>query len=259
MDSAKFRVKLIKFIRLYPLIVVAVLLIAFLLGGFDRRSNSDSEDNLIITLLYLFAAITPLLVIISFMVIGRSSDKQFKQNKGGENTLNYSDAFNLPSVNMHGYKLATITGKSANLTGLTGDTYLADAAAACNLNPNHTPPVAECECGFYAYKNLSEAKFERSVNPGSFVIEVDLYGLGFEYQRGYRAERQVVKKVFLPKRCMRCRVLTPKVFVTTFKLGYGQDFWWQWQARCQICSLSFKSSDKLEINQMASKLKVAIV
>lgn len=252
------KVRLIKFIRLYPLLAIAILLIAYLLGAFSDQNDPIIDQQYLITALYLFIVVVPVAVIIAFLIIGKSSDNLFKQVKSDEIKFANQDPFNLPKVKMGGYKLALLTNRPPEFTGLTGDTYQADAAALCNLNPNHTPPVAQCECGFYAYKDKGEARFEASINPGAFLIAVDLYGVGFEYERGWRSESQVVKALYLPKRCMRCRVLTPKVFVTTFKLGYGTSNWWQWQVRCGICSSSFKSEDKLSFNQLAQQLKVEI-
>jgi hypothetical protein len=154
--------------------------------------------------------------------------------------------------------LALITGRLPTLTGLTGDRYLSDAQAVCKENADHVPPVAECECGFYAYKELADAQFELSINPGAFLLDVDLFGLGFTYKNGFRAETQVVNRLITPSRCMRCRVLPAKVFVTTYRLGYEDTAWWQWQMRCVICSSSFKIEDKLTVEQMAQRLAVKI-
>ena len=159
---------------------------------------------------------------------------------------------------MHGYKIAIITGRSPTLTGLTGDTYLSDATAKCTINKEHVPPVADCECGFYAYSEFAEAKFEGSINPGAFLLDVDLYGVGFKYARGYRAETQVVNELITPSRCQFCRILPAKVFVTTYKLGYDDTSWWQWQIRCVICSSTFKDADKLGVKEMSASLKLLI-
>lgn len=258
MARAAGKQKLIRFIRAYPLIALLVLLIAYFLGAFSDQANPLIARNYLITALYLFVAVVPLAVIIAFLILGKSSDNLFKQAKQDEIKFAHLDPFNSPKVKMAGYKLALLTNRPPVFTGLTGDTYLSDAGAICNLNPDHTPPVAQCECGFYAYKDQGEAKFEASINPGAFLIAVDLYGVGFEYERGWRAESQVVRGLYLPKRCMRCRVLRPKVFVTTYKLGYGASSWWQWQARCGICSSSFKAADKLSFDQVATQLKVAL-
>ncbi|MGA0080114.1 MAG: hypothetical protein ACO3IO_05560 [Candidatus Nanopelagicus sp.] len=252
------RQRLIKWVRRYPVIALSALALAYLLGGFSGNDDGFISQQLIITTLYLFVGVVPLGFIIAFIVVGRLGDLESATNKEKQSNLSYEDAFDLPSQIMHGYKLAMVTGVSPTLTGLTGDTYLSDAQAICKENPEHIPPVAQCECGFYAYKELADAQFELSINPGAFLLDVDLFGLGFTYKNGFRAESQVVNRLITPKRCMRCRVLPAKVFVKSYKLGYEDTAWWQWQIRCVICSSSFKPADKLTVEQMGQHLAVKI-
>ena len=258
MDFAQNRRRLIRLIRIYPLIALGVLTLAYLLGAFSEQEDPLISQNVIITALYLFVGVVPLVFIIGFITVGKASDKAGLKNNKAHSKLNYNHAFDLPSEVMHGYKLAIITGRSPTLTGLTGDTYLSDASAKCSINKEHVPPVADCECGFYAYSDLTEAKFEGSINPGAFLLDVDLYGVGFKYARGYRAETQVVNELITPRRCQFCRILPAKVFVTTYKLGYDDTSWWQWQIRCVICSSTFKDADKLGVKEMSASLKLLI-
>jgi len=258
MSSAQLKQRLVKLVRLYPILALSVLLLAYLLGGFSEKENPLIPQSVIITFLYLFVGLVPLAFIIAFIVVGNKSDKEFSSNQLNQSRLVYENAFDLPTQVMHGYKLAMITGRIPTLTGLTGDIYSSDSSAKCTINSEHVPPVTDCECGFYAYKDLTDAKFELSINPGAFVLDVDLYGIGFTYQRGYRAETQVVNLLTTPKRCMRCRILPPALFVTTYRLGYDDIPWWQWQSRCVICSSSFRAEDKLTVEQMAEKLSLKI-
>lgn len=258
MSAGSNRQRLIKWVRRYPVIALSTLVLAYLLGGFSQNDDGLIPQQIVITALYLFVAVVPLGFIAAFIIVGRLGDIESAANKEKQSKLSYQDAFNLPSQVMHGYKLAMVTGRSPTLTGLTGDTYLSDAQAVCSENPEHIPPVAECECGFYAYKELSDAQFELSINPGAFLLDVDLFGLGFTYKNGFRAESQVVNQLITPRRCMRCRVLPAKVFVTTYRLGFEDTAWWQWQIRCVICSSSFKIEDKLTVEQMAQQLAVKI-
>ena len=258
MDYAQNRRRLIRLIRIYPLIALGVLTLAHLLGAFSEQEDPLISQNVIITALYLFVGVVPLVFIIGFITVGKASDKAGLKNNTAHSKLNYNHAFDLPSEVMHGYKLAIITGRAPTLTGLTGDTYLSDASAKCSINKEHVPPVADCECGFYAYSELTEAQFEGSINPGAFLLDVDLYGVGFKYARGYRAETQVVNELITPSRCQFCRILPAKVFVTTYKLGYDDTSWWQWQIRCVICSSSFKQEDKLGVKEMSARLKLLI-
>jgi hypothetical protein len=251
------RMRLIRLIRIYPLVVLTLLALVYLLGGFSEAADPLIPRSALITLLYLFASVVPILFIISFILIGAAGDKVAKQASSSDK-FTYQSPFDLPSEQMSGYKLALITGRPPTLTGLTGDTYLADASAICSKDINHVPPVAECECGFYAYRDLDEATFELSVNPGAFLLAVELYGVGFKYDRGYRAENQVVTGLKKPGRCQHCRILPGRVFVTSYRLGYDNTSWWQWQFRCLLCSSSHKSADKLTIAQMAKTLSVVI-
>jgi len=258
MGTSTNRQRLIKWVRRYPLIALLVLTLGYLLGGFSEMDNGFIPQQIVINALYLFIALVPLGFIIAFLIVGKLGDLESAANKRKQANFTYQDVFDLPSQIMHGYKLAMVTGRSPTLTGLTGDRYLSDAQAVCEENPEHIPPVAECECGFYAYKELADAQFELSINPGAFLLDVDLFGLGFTYKNGFRAESQVVNRLITPSRCMRCRVLPAKVFVTTYRLGYEDTAWWQWQLRCVICSSSFKIEDKLTIEQMAQRLAVKI-
>ncbi|MBM3699129.1 MAG: hypothetical protein FJW82_04570 [Actinobacteria bacterium] len=249
--------RLIRLIRIYPVVVICLLALVYLLGGFSNQSDQLVPKSALITLLYIFASVVPLLFIIGFIYIGAAGNKVAKQSSNSK-SFNYQSVFDLPNEQMSGYKLALITGRNPILTGLTGDTYLADASASCSKDVNHVPPVVDCECGFYAYRDLDEAAFELTINPGSFLLAVDLYGVGFKYDRGYRAESQVVRGLKKPSRCQHCRILPGKVFVANYRMGYDDSTWWQWQFRCLVCSNSHKAQDKLSITQMEKALTVVI-
>ena len=126
------------------------------------------------------------------------------QNLKDLENLSEEDPFNLDHEEMSGYKIVSLTGEVPTFTGVTGDTYKNDANAICKEFPDHVPPVVGCECGFYAFKNLRDAQFELSLYPGVFLIDVDLFGIGFSHRYGYRAESQRVNSLEFPKRCMRC-------------------------------------------------------
>jgi len=250
---------LIKLLRFYPPSALGLLAIAYSLGGFTHQTNPIFPQNEVLTALSIFMVTIPLLVILGFMLVSILSDRELKQNAAKRNKFAYEDAFELPSQIMSGYKLALITGREPTLTGLTGDTYKADDSASCVSNPEHVPPVIDCECGFYVFKDVKEAKFELSINPGVFLIDVDLFGVGFEYERGYRAESQVVNHLTTSRRCMRCKTFRPTVFVATYKIGYTDQTWWQWGLRCGLCSYTFKEKDLLTIKQMSELLGVEII
>jgi hypothetical protein len=256
MNPAQKRQKLIRAVRLYPVITLALLALVYLSGGFNESSDSAIPRELVMTGLILYSFLAPLLFIIGFVVVGSANDREHQGLSGNQPQLRYADPFDLPQEKMQGYKLAVITEREPTFRGLTGDSYAADDNAVCEKFPDHTPPVSSCECGFYAYRNLADAKFEISLNPGAFLLEVDLYGVGFRYEGGYRAETQVVNRIILPNRCMRCRIFSPTVFVISSRMGYQNYSWMQWQVRCNLCTMSFKDKDKLSFEEMYKKLAI---
>jgi len=256
MSPAEKRQKLIRAVRWYPVITLVVLALGYLAGGFSETADPLIPRNLVVAALSLYIVLAPAFYIVGFILVGSASDRERQGLTDNQQRLTYSDPFDLPLEKMQGYKLALITEREPTLRGLTGDNYKADDSAVCEKFPDHTPPVASCECGFYAYRRISDAIFERSLNPGAFLLAVDLYGIGFRYENGYRAETQVVNKIIMPKRCMRCRILSPTVFVVSYRMGYQNYSWMQWQIRCSICSLTFKDKDKLSIPDMYRRLKI---
>ena len=258
MSPAEKRQKLIRAVRWYPVITLVVLALGYLAGGFSETADPLIPRNLVVAALSFYIVLAPAFYIVGFILVGSASDRERQGLTDNQQRLSYSDPFDLPLEKMQGYKLALITEREPTLRGLTGDNYKADDSAVCEKFPDHTPPVASCECGFYAYRRISDAIFERSLNPGAFLLAVDLYGIGFRYENGYRAETQVVNEIIMPKRCMRCRILSPTVFVVSYRMGYQDYSWMQWQIRCSICSLTFKDKDKLSIPDMYRRLKIPI-
>ena len=258
-NPARATQQVVKLIRIYPIITAVVLGITYQLGAFTDKPNPPVPRELLLNFLYLYVGVIPLIFIAVFIFIGNASDKESRIRSSENRQFSVVDAFNLPNEKMHGYKLALLTGHVPTLTGLTGDLYQSDDQAICTTNPDHVPPIAECECGFYAYKELRDAKFERSINPFTYLLDVDLYGIGFEYERGYRAETQVVNELITQPRCMRCKIFPTKVFVSSFRLGFQGPGSREWQLRCQFCSRGVAAEDKLSIAEMQALLKVPII
>lgn len=246
-------------LKLYPLALGLLLLGGYLLGAFSDQSNPLLAKDTFYTILTITSVIVPLGAMLAFFLIGRASDREYLKNTKNQENFTFEDPFALPDEQMHGYKLARIVGREPTFMGLTGDLYLADASAHCGLDPDHVPPVKGCQCGFHAFKDLGEAVFERSINRSAFLFDVDLYGLGFIYQRGYRAETQVINHMIAPKRCMLCKILPVKRFVAKYEFSsLGPDMW-QWQLRCSVCSSVTKPENRLSIDHMAAKLKIKII
>lgn len=255
--AVDFERKLIQLIRVFPLATAIALLIAYLLGGFSDRSDPWIARETVVLFLKIFIGVIPAAFVTSFILADWLKRREGKRNKAAQGKFAFTDAFSLPTQIMHGYKLAFITGRSPTFTGLTGDHYSADDVATCTANPEHIPPVMNCDCGFYAFKELRDAKFELSINPGAFLIDVDLFGVGFEYGRGFKAESQLVNSLKIPKRCMRCKVFAPVQFVTSYKMGYNSFAYLKWEVRCRMCSATFKEKDILQFAQMREQLGIS--
>lgn len=258
LNPADKKKALIYAVRVSPFLTLLIVGVAYLLGAFDEGETLFFSKDLILTFLAFYSVLLPGFFIVAFILVGRAVDKEQSQLGNSQGRLAYDDAFSLPREDMHGYKIALITERLPVLTGLTGDKYSSDDSAKCSEFPEHVPPVASCQCGFHAFSNLSDARLELSIRPGAFLLDVDLYGIGFIYDRGFRAEIQVVNKLITPKRCMRCRIFAPTGFVVVYQLGIYNHSWMQWEMRCDLCSWTFKEKDKLSIDGMQERLKVRI-
>lgn len=258
MDSASVERKLGRTLRVMPVVVLALLGLSIVTGGFSNSSEPSAIKNFSHFLFTMFIAVGPVIFIAVLLLIEHLRKVTDRNSTKHSNKLVYADAFDLPSQEMHGYKIAFITDRPPTFTGLTGDRYTRDEVAKCSLNTEHVPPVAGCECGFYAYNDIRRARHELSINPGAFLIDVDLFGIGFTYTRGFKAESQLVNFLTLPKRCMRCKTLPSKKFVANYKINYSSFAYWQWELRCNICSYSFKTQDCMSIEQMSQALSTPL-
>ncbi len=258
MDVKRAKQGFIKFIRIYPFIAVGLLVLAYLVGGFSQTTKPLVPRVIVMGLFYVLIGVIPVIITIIFVVIGLSEDRSRARNLKNPNNFGQEDPFNLAHEEMCGFKVVGLSGENPTFTGITGDTYKKDDSAICKQFPEHVPPANGCECGFYAFKKRSDAQFELSIHPGLFLIEVDLFGIGFSHKHGYRAESQRVNSLILAKRCMRCKILPPRVFVRSYRIGYGNNTWWQWSARCLVCAKNVKAADRLTIEQMSSQLQVII-
>jgi len=258
MDLKRIKQEFIRLIRIYPLIAVGMLILIYILGGFNQKSNPLIPREILTALLYGLVGVIPTLAIFMFIGLSVSEDRARTRNLKNLNALPEEDAFDLAHEKMCGFKVVALTGQFPTFTGITGNTYTKDENAVCQNFPDHIPPASGCECGFYAFKNLRDAQFELSIHPGLFLIQVDLFGIGFSHKYGYRAESQRVNSLKFPKRCMCCKVLPARVFVKTYKVGYGATAWWQWSVRCSVCAKVVKDEDKITTKQMGQQLQVMI-
>ncbi|MEY3672946.1 MAG: hypothetical protein RI904_2603, partial [Pseudomonadota bacterium] len=178
MDSASVERKLGRTLRVLPAVVLALLALSYLVGGFSESAEPSAIKSFSHFLFTVFIAVGPIIFIAVLLLIERLRRATEKNLATHNHKLVYADAFDLPSQEMHGHKIAFITDRPPTFTGLTGDRYTHDTVAQCALNTQHVPPVAGCECGFYAYNDIRRAQHELSINPGAFLIDVDLFGVG---------------------------------------------------------------------------------
>lgn len=258
MDQRRLKQGFIRLIRIYPLIAIGLLALAFLLGGFSQRANPLIPRQIITNILYGLIGVIPLTAVIIFIGFAIIEDLSQTRNQKKIKALPEEDPFDLAHEKMSGFKVVALTGQFPTFTGVTGDEYKNDESAFCREFPDHVPPAVGCECGFYAFKRRKDAQFELSIHPGLFLIDVDLFGIGFSHKYGYRAESQRVNSLKFPRRCMRCQILPARVFVKIYKLGYSNYAWWQWSARCSLCVKGIKEIDILTIKEMSQQLKVII-
>jgi hypothetical protein len=107
---------------------------------------------------------------------------------------------------LHGFKAARIVQGPTGLLfagAAIGTTYgRADEAVCINVR-DHVPPQAGCSCGFYAWKDRDGAVGMLNELTGA-VLEVELWGAFHQYELGYVAAVQLVRRVTLIPYCMRC-------------------------------------------------------
>ncbi len=259
MGVSKIKRKFIVALRLYPLLIGATFLLGYLLGSFSKQEDPILAKATFYAILTILSIVVPLAAMLAFFLIGRASDREYLRNTENQEGFTFDNPFALPNEQMHGYKLAKIVGREPTFMGLTGDLYTSDASAHCGADPDHVPPVKGCQCGFHAFKDLTEAVFEGSLYRSAFLFDVDLYGLGFVYQRGYRAETQVINHMIAPKRCMLCKTLPVNQFVAKYDFSSVAPDRWQWQLRCRLCSSATKEENRFSIDEMAEKLKIKII
>lgn len=113
-----------------------------------------------------------------------------------------------------GYKVAQLVvderRDTAWLAGVTGRAYGVDVVAECG-RARCEPPGLDCCCGFYAFRDRARALdvleqlTRRLPHRGYVLLTVDLDGAVLEYALGFRAARQRVHRIEVPRTCAVCR------------------------------------------------------
>lgn len=249
LNTFKLKKILIWSVRIYPIFILSTIAIT----EWVIKSETFKKD------VYLLLGVSPLLFIIGFIILGSSLSKADQITSLESRKFDYEDIYEIPREQMDGFKLLLLTGEVPRLTSLSGETYNWRDNATCTENPDHVPPVANCKCGFYGYKSFDDARFEKSLNPESFIVSAEFYGVGFEYERGFRAESQDIKRLFLPKRCQRCKIFPGKIFVRELKFSMNNEFWYLWQVYCGLCKRTSKEGSRATFDEVQEELEVNIV
>lgn len=106
-----------------------------------------------------------------------------------------------------GYKVSFLKDiLTPRFSGYSYGDYSLTAKFKC-LYHNHEIPNLNCTCGFYSFKDISEAKKLLAYREGSVLLEVEHYGDIIEHSKGYRASEQEILSINFPKTCHRllCR------------------------------------------------------
>lgn len=122
--------------------------------------------------------------------------------------------------------LEKVSFKGLNISKIV---YPRDAFATCIKDQFHLPPVWECECGFYSFKDLVDAQEYTVFHKGALVAEIELYGEIIEHDIGYRSREISIKEIYIPKVCSYKQCSSNTISI---KIGV-KDYGW----RCEKHSL----------------------
>lgn len=91
--------------------------------------------------------------------------------------------------------------------GLSFGEFTTSSVAVCEQKFSHSAPDEDCDCGFYAFKELSKAIDVSSHSRALLLIQVEFFGKIVEHDFGMRAEHQVIEKIYLNSKCSKffCR------------------------------------------------------
>ncbi len=123
------------------------------------------------------------------------------------------------------YKAALVVNTDAGGLAFSGigygGTYGAHDAATCVTISQHVPPHAGCGCGFYAWRDR-DAAVEIINDETVVILDVELWGSFHEYEHGFVAAAQRVKKVTLQPFCAGCLATRDQQFQPATMLAGDQ-------------------------------------
>jgi hypothetical protein len=102
-----------------------------------------------------------------------------------------------------GFKIARL-GSDGLLHGVTTGSYAAIDRATCRRLTAHRAPHRQCRCGFHAYKSRRDAAALLGGVADFLLLEVGLSGRFLEFELGYRAEYQRVRRIEIDNVCGTC-------------------------------------------------------
>ncbi|MBW3665033.1 MAG: hypothetical protein KY469_18210 [Actinobacteria bacterium] len=102
-----------------------------------------------------------------------------------------------------GFKVARL-GSDGLLHGVTTGSYAVIDRATCRRLTAHRAPHLHCRCGFHAYKSRRDAATLLRGVADFLLLEVGLSGRFLEFELGYRAEYQRVRRIEIDNVCGTC-------------------------------------------------------
>lgn len=102
-----------------------------------------------------------------------------------------------------GFKIARL-GSDGLLHGVTTGSYAAIDRATCRRLTAHRAPHLHCRCGFHAYKSRGDATALLRGVADFLLLEVGMSGRFLEFELGYRAEYQRVRRIEIDNVCGTC-------------------------------------------------------
>ena len=123
MEMKRVKQGFIRLIRIYPFIAIGLLLLIYLLGGFNQKSSPLIPRVILDALLYGLVGVVPVLAISMFIALNVSEDRARNRAAKNLNSPIEEDLFDLVQEKMAGFKIVALSGQIPIFTGVTGDTY----------------------------------------------------------------------------------------------------------------------------------------
>lgn len=130
--------------------------------------------------------------------------------------------------------------------GLNSGGYSMSDKAICQKNKKHISPHVECDCGFYSFNNVRDAKHQLSMNRNLLLLYTENYGEIYLHSRGAKSQEQDVIEIYIPDLCSRYFCKNEAIGLSKFKK--------YWAASCN----QHKSNDYYSHAQLKDILLVDV-